>query len=150
VNPQGVIVVCPQCGVKNRIPIERRADRAVCGKCHSRLPLSAPFPSRPVEVSDGTFNHEVLVFPGPVLLEFYATWCGYCQKLAPVLDELASEYEGRVKIAKIDVDRNPATASQYKISGTPSLFLFKNGRLVHQIPGFVPKNEIERHLAAIL
>jgi thioredoxin len=103
-----------------------------------------------VEVSDRTFKDEILDFPGPVLLEFYAPWCGHCQRLSPVLDQLASEYAKRAKIAKLNVDQNSITASQYAIRSTPALFFFKGGKLLDRVLGALPKGEIERHLLAIL
>lgn len=149
-SPESVIVICPQCGTKNRIPKDRWGERAVCGKCRAPFSFSAPFPGQSVEVFDWNFQNEVLSFPGPVLLEFYAPWCGHCQRLTPLLDQLATEYTGRVKIAKLNVDQNPATAAQYSIHSTPSLFFFKKGKLIDKVLGSVPKGEIERHLAAIL
>ncbi len=149
-SSESVIVVCPQCGTKNRIPQDRRGDRPICGKCRAPLSSSAPFPGQSVEVFDWNFQNEVIAFPGPVLLEFYAPWCGYCQRLAPILDQLAAEYAGRVKIAKMNTDQNPTTSAQYSIRSTPSLFFFKNGQLVDRVLGSVPKGEIERHLVAIL
>jgi thioredoxin 2 len=149
-SSETAIVICSRCGTKNRIPRDRWGDRAVCGKCRTPLPLSAPFPGQPVEVFDRDFDKEVLTFPGPVLLEFYAPWCGHCQRLSPVLDQLATDYAGRVKIAKLNVDQNPATASKYGIRSTPSLFFFKNGRLVESVLGAQPRGEIERHLRAII
>jgi thioredoxin 2 len=149
-NPESAIVICSKCGTKNRIPRDRWGDRAACGKCRAPLTLSGSFPGYPVEVYDRNFESEVMAYPGPVLLEFYAPWCGYCQKLAPVLDQMAAEYAGRVKIAKLNVDQNQATASRYDIRSTPSLFFFKNGRLVDHVLGSLPKGEIERHLAIIL
>ncbi len=148
-NTESGIVVCSQCGAKNRIPRDRTGDRARCGKCRAPLP-AVSFPSEAVEVFDWNFQNEILNFPGPVLLEFYAPWCGYCQRLAPILDQVAAEYAGRVKIAKVNIDQNPASASKYQIRSTPSLFFFKNGALVDQVLGAVPKGEIERHLAGIL
>ncbi len=144
------LVVCPRCGARNRIPWSRRGERAMCGKCRSPLSPMPDFPSRPVEIFDWNFQNEVLSFPGPVLLEFYAPWCGYCQRLAPVIDQLSIEYAGRVKVAKLNIDQNPATAAKYQIRSTPSLYFFKAGHFVDQVLGAVPKGEIERHLAAIL
>ena len=149
-SSESLIVLCPQCGTKNRIPNDRLKERPVCGKCRAPLSLSHSFPGHPVEVSDRTFKDEVLDFPGAVLLEFYAPWCGHCQRLSPVLDQLAIEYGNRVKIAKLNVDQNSVTALQYGIRSTPSLFFFKNGRILDRVLGALPKGEIERHLASIL
>jgi len=149
-NPENAIIICPQCGTKNRIPMSRWGDRAFCGKCRTALPFFRYFPGQIVEVTDQTFKSEVLDFPGPVLLEFFAPWCGYCQRLAPLLDQIASEYAGRVKFAKLNVDKNFHTASQYAIKSTPTLFFFKEGRLVARLLGAQPRGEIERHLTLIL
>jgi thioredoxin 2 len=149
-NGESVIVPCPQCGAKNRIPKERLREQAVCGKCRTPLSLARLFPDRAVDIRDGTFSEEILHFPGPVVLEFHAPWCGYCRMLSPILDQLAAQYAGRVKIAKMNVDENPITASQYGIRSTPSLFFFKNGKVADQLLGAVAKAEIERHILAIL
>jgi len=147
---EGVIVLCAQCGTKNRIPKDRLEERPVCGKCRAPLSIGNAFPNHPVEVSDRNFRSEVLEFPGPVLLEFYAPWCGHCQRLSPVLEQLALEYANRVKIAKLNVDENSPTASQYGIRSTPSLFFFKGGKVLDRVLGALPKGEIERHLQSIL
>jgi thioredoxin 2 len=150
VSSDSLIVACTRCGAKNRIPKERLGEPARCGKCHSPLSPGPSFPDRAEEVSDGLFQREVLDFPGPVLVEFHAPWCGYCKMLSPVLDQLAAEYAGRVKIAKLNVDQNPQTASRYGIRSTPALFFFKNGNIRDQVLGAVPKAEIERRLNSIL
>ncbi len=144
------IIICPRCRAKNRVPEERLGDRPLCGKCRSPLPSSPPFPEGPVEVFDWNFSDEVLAFPGPVLVEFYAPNCGYCQRLAPIIYQLASEYAGKVKVAQINVDLNGRTSSEYGIQSTPSLFFFRRGRLIDRLMGAVPKEEIERRLKSTL
>jgi thioredoxin 2 len=149
-SSDSLIIPCSRCGAKNRVPKDRLGERAVCGKCRAPLAVANLFPDRAVDVTDGTFSAEIGDFPGPVLLEFHAPWCGYCKMLSPVLDQLAGEYAGRVKIAKMNVDENPQTASGYGIRSTPALFFFKNGNIRDQVMGAVPKAEIERRLKAIL
>jgi thioredoxin 2 len=149
-NSESLIVLCPRCGAKNRIPKERQGDRAVCGKCHAPLPFSSAFPDHAVEVSDWSFQKEVLDFPGPVLVEFFAPWCGHCQRLSPVLDQLASEYSGRVKVAKLNIDENASTPSRYAVKGVPTMLFFKGGQPVNRIVGAESKGEIERQLNSVL
>jgi thioredoxin 2 len=145
-----IIIICPHCQAKNRVPEERLGDRPLCGKCRSPLPSSPAFPEGSVEVFDWNFKDEVLDFPGSVLLEFYAPGCGYCQLLAPIIYRLASEYAGRVKVAQMNVALNARTSSEYGILSTPSLFLFRRGKLIDRLMGAVPKEEIERRLRSIL
>ena len=149
-NPESWIVPCPRCGAKNRIPKDRQGDRAVCGKCRAPLPFSTPFPDHAMEVSDWTFPNEILDFSGPVLMEFFAPWCGHCQRLSPILDQLASEYVGRVKVAKLNIDENASTPSRYGVQGVPTMLFFKGGQPVNRLVGAQPKGEIERQLNSIL
>jgi thioredoxin 2 len=143
------IIQCMNCGTKNRVPQNRIKDRPLCGKC--RKPLPAPkVSSNPVMVTDQTFQNEVLSFPGPVLLDCWAPWCGPCKMVAPILDQLAREYAGRAKIAKLNVDQNPMTAARYQVLSIPTLLFFKNGRLINTLPGALQKPKIERQLRAIL
>ena len=144
-----VIVRCASCGTKNRIPKSRLDEGPVCGKCRSPLsPGSAP--GIPVDVTDQTFNREVISHPLPVIVDCWAPWCGPCKMVAPVLDQLALEYRGRIKIAKLNVDENPSTASRYGIQSIPTMLIFKNGNQIDKLIGALPKQEIERHLRAVL
>ncbi len=95
-----------------------------------------------LHVNDKSFSSEVLQSDLPVLVDFWATWCGPCKSIGPVVDELAKEYAGRVKIAKLNVDENPATPSQYSVRGIPTLILFKGGKVLEQIVGAVPKTRL--------
>jgi thioredoxin 2 len=146
---ESVILPCPVCGTKNRIPKNRLQDRPVCGKCRSPF-YGGQTSDHPVEITDRTFQGEVLNWPGAVLVDCWAPWCGPCRMVAPILDQLASEYAGKVKITKLNVDENPGTASQFGIQSIPTMLFFKGGRLVDKAIGALPKGEIERRLRGLL
>ena len=97
---------------------------------------------KPVIVDDLNFQAEVLQSDKPVLVDFWAIWCGPCKMIAPTIEELAKEYDGKLKVAKMDVDANPKTAMQYGIRSIPTLLLFKNGNVVEQIIGAVQKRNL--------
>lgn len=148
-NRESIIATCHECGTKNRIPKSRMGEKPLCGKC--KAPLSTgPVTDKPIDVTDMTFHSEILDFPGPVLVDCWAPWCGPCRTVGPVIEQLASEYAGRVRIAKLNVDENPQTASRYSIRSIPTMLLFKNGDLVNNLVGALPKGEIESHLNSLL
>ena len=99
-----------------------------------------------VHTSDATFESDVLKSPVPVLLDFWAEWCGPCKMIAPMLDEVAGEYEGRVKIAKLNIDENPQTPPKFGIRGIPTLILFKNGTVEAQKVGALSKSQLATFL----
>jgi thioredoxin 2 len=149
VNQDTIIIQCSNCGTKNRIPKSRLQDKSICGKCRRPLTVGAVYDG-PVTVADSTFRMEVLSYPGAIIVDCWAPWCGPCHMVSPILDQLASEYAGRVKIAKLNVDENPLTASQYSIRSIPTLLFFRDGKFVKSLVGALPRGEIEGHLRSIL
>lgn len=103
-------------------------------------PIEKEFAMQPVPINDQTFENEVLQADGLVLVDFWAPWCAPCRMVAPVLEELAREYAGRVKIVKLNTDENQAIARQYNIRSIPTLKLFRNGKIVDEVIGAVPKH----------
>ena len=106
--------------------------------------------SEPIVLEDSNFEKVVLQAKTPVLVDFWAQWCGPCRMVAPVVAELAQEYEGRVSFGKVDVDQNPKIASQYGIMSIPTLLLFKDGKPITNIVGFRPKAELKQSLDDVL
>jgi thioredoxin 1 len=103
-----------------------------------------------LEVNDANFDQEVLQSAQPVLVDFWAAWCGPCKALAPTVDEVATENFGKLKVAKMDVDKNQATPMRYGIRGIPALLLFKDGKVADQIVGYVPKETIDKSIERVI
>ena len=123
-----IIVKCPNCGASNRILNTRIQEGYAprCGKCKTPLPMGD---GKPIVVTDATFQSEVIQSPLPVFLDCWAPWCGPCRMLAPIVDQLAAELAGRVKVAKLNVDENPQTAAKYGLQSIPTMLIFKNGQV---------------------
>ena len=142
------IVACGNCGVKNRVDEARlAAGEAKCGRCGEKLVAHGREDSIPVTISDQTFEREVLQAKGrPILVDCWAPWCGPCRTIAPVLDQLAAESQGRYRITKLNVDENPQTASRFQIASIPTMLIFKDGKLIDRLVGAQPKPAIAERL----
>lgn len=106
--------------------------------------------SHPVTVTDTTFKAEVIDSEIPVLVDFWASWCSPCKMIAPIVEELASDYEGRIKVVKVDVDANPVTPGMFGVMSIPTLLLFRGGQAEDRIVGYQPKASLKARLDAIL
>jgi thioredoxin 1 len=106
--------------------------------------------AKSIEVTDSTFEEEVIKSDLPVLVDFWAVWCGPCKMIHPIINELAEEYDGKLKVARLDVDKNNQTASQFRIMSIPSLLFFKGGEKVDQIIGAVPKQQISEKVKSLV
>jgi len=103
-----------------------------------------------LDVNDATFDQEVLKSEQPVLVDFWAVWCGPCKAIAPIVDSVAATFAGKLKVIKVNVDENGATPSRYGIRGIPALLFFKNGQVVDQVVGYKPQDEIEAKVKLLL
>jgi thioredoxin len=145
-----MIIRCAKCGAKNRVN-EVKGRQPICGRCGATLDASATDgagqTSTPRAVTDANFKREVLETRGkPVLLDCWAEWCGPCHMLAPVMDELAAESQGRYLIMKLNVDENPIVASQFNIRSIPTMLIFRDGALVDRLVGVQSKQAIAARL----
>ena len=132
----GVIVACPQCGAKNRLGTGTSAKTPRCGRCRDALPWL-------VDATDASFDGESRA-PVPVLVDLWAPWCGPCRMVAPVLEELAKERAGRLKVLKVNVDENPGLAARFNARSIPMLVLMKDGAEVETVVGAQPKASLQR------
>jgi thioredoxin 2 len=145
VMPASRHVVCPDCAIVNRVPAERPADAAKCGNCRARL-----FQGRPVELTAATFDRHLTQYRLPLLVDFWAPWCGPCKAMAPVLEAAAKELELRLRVAKLDTDAVPEVAARYEIRSIPTLILFKAGREAARIAGAMPPAQLKEWLEPLL
>jgi len=141
------IVKCAECGAKNRISAEKPSGREpVCGHC--KTPLT--FDVHPLIVTDGNFVEKVEKSPLPVLIDFWAAWCGPCRMIAPVIEQLAKELRGKVKVGKLDVDANQMTAARFRVQSIPTLLILKDGREADRIVGAQSREAILHRLQQFL
>ena len=141
---------CPECGTRNNIPAAKIGTKAACGKCKAVMNTAELLEDKAVTVTDGNFHTKVLKSPLPVLLDCWAPWCGPCKMMGPVLDELAREWKGRVRVCKVNIDENQMTANRFQVQSVPTLLVFDRGIQKDSMIGAVPKHQIVTKMASYL
>jgi len=140
---------CPACGAGNRLPMARiqagEADKVVCGKCKQPL-----FPGRAITVTQADFEMRVMAAPLPVLVDFWAPWCGPCRMLAPELEKLAAAEVGRLLVAKVNIDENPALATRFSVRAVPTMLVVSQGEVRDTIAGAMPASALRQRLSGVL
>jgi thioredoxin 2 len=134
-----VVVMCVFCSTPNRVDLDRLAELPKCGSCHRPMRLDRPLP-----VTDAAFDKVIAGASVPVLVDFYADWCGPCKMMAPVLDDFARRHSGDALVLKLDTDANPATPARFGIRGIPTLIVFEHGREVRRQVGAVQAADLEK------
>jgi thioredoxin 2 len=145
--PTDAIVRCAGCRAKNRIPAAKIGQAARCGKCRAAIETAPAFTGRAVMVNDRDFEAQVLHSPLPVLMFCWATWCPTCQQVGPLMDQLAGEWRGRARVAKVNVDQSPMIAARFQVRSVPFLFVFDNGQMRESMVGALPKADIAASVA---
>jgi thioredoxin len=141
-----VIRTCKVCGTANRVPGKFLASAGKCGKCKAPLPAV----NEPIGVDETQFDEITKNATVPVLVDFWADWCGPCKAIAPALEEIGAEYAGKLTIAKVNIDDNPVTPNTYAVRGIPTLILFKDGKPVSTKVGAAPKSVLKQWVEASL
>ncbi len=132
-------IVCPHCSAVNRVQSDRLNERPKCGKCKEEL-----FAGHPVELNAGNFERTITRTGIPVVVDFWASWCGPCKMMAPVYQQAAARLEPKVRLAKVNTETEQMLASQFRIQSIPTLVIFKNGREVARQPGAMDLNNLLR------
>ena len=142
-SAQTATVVCPFCETLNRVDLARIEQHPKCGKCGKPIRLD-----RPIAISDASFERVTADSTVPVVVDFYADWCGPCKIMAPILDQFAHDRQGEVLVTKLDTDRNQATAQRFGIRAIPTLLVFRRGREVARHTGVIPRQQLDALVAS--
>jgi thioredoxin 2 len=134
-------LVCPHCGAVNRVPADKLQAQPKCGKCHAQV-----LPDHPVELTGTTFSKFIQRNELPVLVDFWAPWCGPCKQFAPVFTQLAGQYIGRIRFAKVNTEAEQALAGQHAIRSIPTLAIFKGGQEIDRVSGALPGQQLQAWL----
>ena len=135
--PDATHIVCPECDGVNRIPADRNPDDANCGKCHQKL-----FEHHPLSLDASRFDRHIARSDVPILVDFWASWCGPCQMMAPEFEKAAALLEPKIRLAKVNTEDNPTLSARYGIRSIPTLVLFRNGRELTRQSGALPAQQL--------
>jgi thioredoxin 2 len=139
-----LIVVCPHCHAANRVPTERLAERGTCGKCKGKL-----FPGEPVELTEATFDKHVGRSDLPLVVDFWAPWCGPCRMMAPAFAQVARSLEPRYRLAKVNTEEAQNLAARFGIRSIPTIAIFKNGREIARQAGAMDAGTLTRWIQSV-
>ena len=140
------LIKCNSCGATNRIDGSKLNDKPICGKCGKQL----RFTDKPIDIHNGNFKREITEQPGFVLVDFWAPWCGPCKMMSPILQQLAKNYAGKIRVGKINTEKNQQLAAKFNIRGIPHLILFKGGKKIKESTGALPKARLESWLKSAM
>jgi thioredoxin 2 len=143
VDQRGVLASCPSCGSTNRLAYVTLQRRARCGKCHTTLPP----PSQPIEVGGGFFDSLVAAASVPVVVDFWAPWCGPCRAMAPEFEKVARNLAGEALVVKVNTEAEPELGERFQIRSIPTIAVFRDGREITRVSGARPAADIERLVA---